>query len=270
MAVIESRALEANRLEERTRELEASLRATEERLAAMEKRAQEVDATAESACQSAKLAESARFHSTALLKQSMEKTTRLEAEVEKLKAQDIERQEVIANVRRLLADSERNAGQLTSRVSVLESEVTRTVEGLSQEIAHREAADGRLSTVRTLAASIADTVLGASSSTADRLERLRQAPERLQAQQREIASAGLFFGARQALGVVRSHVPSVNSSRFGRGFARGLSSERRQEIVEGAADPARSVAGSVQVNAVLRRSEEQRRASIEEAPGPVE
>jgi hypothetical protein len=261
LAVIENRALEADRLEERGRELEASLKAMEGRLAAAEARAQEADAAAESA----------RSRSDALLKQSMATTTRLEEEVEKLRAQDIDRQATIIDARRLLADSERNAERLTSRVSVLESEVTRTVEGLGQEIARREAADARLSCARTLAASIADAVLGAGSSTADPLERLRQVPERLRAQRREIASSGLFIGARQALGVVHSHIPSVGPARYGRGFVRGTTREEEQKLVEGASDPARSVARSVTVDAVLRHWEAEREANVEDvAPGPVE
>jgi chromosome segregation ATPase len=252
MATIESWALEADQLEERNRGLESSLKAMEERLKAAEKRAQEAEAAAELACQSAKLSESACLHNSALLQQSMEKTTRLEAEIEKLKAQDIERQDEIFATRRLLNDSERNASQLTSRVSVLEAEVVRAIEDLSRETACREAADGRLNAFRTVAASIVDAVLGAGSSTANPFERLRQVPEHLRVLQREIASIGVFFGATQALGVVRSHLPRVDPARFGRGFAGGLSSEQRREMVEGVADPARSVAGSVRVNVVLR------------------
>jgi ABC-type transporter Mla subunit MlaD len=271
MAVIEKRALEADSLEERGRELEASLKAMEERLAAAEARAQESDAAAESARLSTQLAESARSRSDDLLKQSIEQAKRLEAEVEKLKAQDIERQGVITDVRRLLADSERNAGQLQSKVAVLESEVTRTIDGLGQEIARREAADGRLSAAQSVAASIADAVLGAGSSTADPIERLREVPERLREQRREIASSGLFLGARQALGVVHSHLPSIGPARYGRGFVRDTTAEQQRRLVEGASDPARAVAGSVSVNAVLRHWEAERQANVEDAaPEPVE
>jgi hypothetical protein len=194
----------------------------------------------------------------------MDKTKQLEAEVERLKAQDIERQDVIASVRRFLNDSQRNTDNLTSRVSVLEAEVTRAVEHLSRETVHREAADRRPSAFRTLAVSIADTVLRAGSSAADPLERLR-------AQRREIASVRLFFRARQALGVVRSHVPRVDPSCYGRWFAGGLAFERQQAIVEGVADPARSITESVRVGAVVCHWEEQCRAAAEgEVPALAE
>jgi chromosome segregation ATPase len=171
---IESRALEADQLEERSRGLESSLKAAE-------KQVREAEAAAESARKSAKLSKSARLHDSALLQQSMDKTTRLNAEVEKLKAQDIERQEEIFNVQRLLNDAQRNASQLTSRVSVLETEVVRAVEDLSMVSARREVADGQLSALRTVAVSIADAVLGAGSSAADPFEHLCEVPERLRA-----------------------------------------------------------------------------------------
>jgi hypothetical protein len=128
-----------------------------------------------------------------------------------------------------------------------------------------------LSSARTLAASIADAVLGAGSSTADPLERLRQVPGRLREQRREIASSGLFLGARQALGVVHSHIPSVGPARYGRGFVRDTTREEELRLIEGASDPARSVAGSVSVDAVLRHWEAERQANVEvAAPEPVE
>jgi chromosome segregation ATPase len=271
ITAIEGWALESDHLEERNRGLETSLKATEERLKATEKQDQEAEAAAKSARQSAKLSEFARLHNSALLQQSMDKTTRLEAEIERLKAQDIERQNEIFAVRRSLNSTEANANQLTSRVAVLETEVTRAVGDLSREPARREVAENRLCAARLMVESLAGAVLGASSSVADPFERLRQVPERLRAQQREIASTGIFFGARQALGVVRSHLPRVDYSRFGRGFAGGLTPEQRREMVEGVADAARSITGLFCVSAALRHWEEQRRATIEgQAPGPVE
>jgi hypothetical protein len=177
------------------------------RLEAAEKRVQETEAAAESARQSAKRSESARLHGRVLLQQSMNKATRLEAEIEKLRAQDIERQDEIFAVRRRLNWTEANANQLTSRVAVLETEVTRAIKELSRETAGREVANNRLSALRTEVLSIFDVVLGAGSSTADPLERLRQLPERLRVQQREITSTGAFFGGRQALGVMHSNIP---------------------------------------------------------------
>jgi chromosome segregation ATPase len=172
------------------------LKAAEERFEAVEKRARKAKAAAESARQSAELFESARRHNSTLPQQYMDKMTWLEAKVEKLKTQDIEQQEEIFSTRRRLNDAECNASQLTSRVDVLESEVTRAIEDLSRETARRDAADNRVNALRTVAASIADAVLGASSSAADPFERLRQVPDHLRAQQREIASTGIFFWAR--------------------------------------------------------------------------
>jgi chromosome segregation ATPase len=79
----------------------------------------------------------------------MEETKRLEAEIEKLKAQDVKWQDEIFPVRRQLNSTEANANQLTSRVAVLETEVVRAIEDLSRENARREVADDRLSALRT-------------------------------------------------------------------------------------------------------------------------
>jgi hypothetical protein len=156
-------------------------------------------------------------------------------------------------------------------VAVLEPEVVCAIQDLSEETTRREAANGRLSALCMVAASIVDAVLGAGSLSADPLEHLGQVPERLRAQQREIISTGIFFGVRQALGVARSHLPRVDFTCFTRGFTGSLPSEQRRETVEGMFEVARPIAKSVQVSVVLCRSEEQRRASVKgEVPTSVE
>jgi hypothetical protein len=112
-----------------------------------------------------------------MVQQSVEKMNRLEAEIKKLQARDVEWQDEILGIQRQLNRAESNASQLASRVTVLESEVVRGVQDLSEETARHEVADGRLSAFQTVAASNTDAVLGAGSSSTDPFEHLRQVPE---------------------------------------------------------------------------------------------
>jgi hypothetical protein len=98
IAMIEPQDLEIDQLEDRVLGLEASLKPTEERLGAAEMWAREAEAAAESARQGAERSESAWHQDNLMLQQSIEKTTRLEAEIKKLQARDIERQDEILGV----------------------------------------------------------------------------------------------------------------------------------------------------------------------------
>jgi hypothetical protein len=96
-------------------------------------------------------------------------------------------------------------------------------------------------------------------------------PEHLRAQSREIASIGIFFGAGQALGVLRSHLLSIDFNCFARGLAGRLSSNQRRETVEAMSEVARPIAASVRVGPIIRRWEEQHQAAAEgENPVPGE
>jgi hypothetical protein len=200
-----------------------------------------------------------------MLQLFMEETKWLEAEIEKLRARDIEQQDDILGIRRQLNSSESNANQLTSRVVVLESEIVRAVQDLNNKTAHREAAVNRLSALWTVAVSIANVMLGAGSSLANPLECLRQVPEHLRAQSREVASAGIFLRARQVLTVVRSHLLNLEFGRFAQGFAGQLLTDRRRDLVESIAEVACPIVGSVRVSIVIEHREEQRRAACQAA-----
>jgi archaellum component FlaC len=71
------------------------MKTTEGQLEAAEAQMREAETMAESARKSAELSESTWRQDNLMLQQSMEKVTRLEAEIEKLKARDVERQDEI-------------------------------------------------------------------------------------------------------------------------------------------------------------------------------